>query len=272
MLFNPPGFFLHHVFCYGLHLQVITNIPGLWKRIVEEVLVFPCDFRLADMGAEAQPYRFTIRQVTDRVEWTIPGSDRWQFSPDGQWFSAVEREIHFFLAQRSQEQVFFHAAAVSLDGRAVLLPGQSHRGKTTLTRALITAGAGLLSDEYSPLDSNGEVWPFPRWLRSREPEGLRRLRPAACGWSGELVPYSVGAVLFLTYRRDATLRLDLLSPAESCLEFIANSLSIRLFPAAVIKATSRMIARQPLSLKGCRGDSEVAASALIERLRSSPGW
>ncbi len=40
-----------------------------------------------------------------------------------------------------------HAAAVSLDGRAVIIPGTQGRGKTTTCLALVSGGFGFLSDD-----------------------------------------------------------------------------------------------------------------------------
>ena len=44
------------------------------------------------------------------------------------------------------ESSLLHAAAVAWQGRAIVIPGHSHAGKSTLTAALLRAGAGYLSD------------------------------------------------------------------------------------------------------------------------------
>jgi hypothetical protein len=74
-------------------------------------------------------------------------------------------------------RVHVHAAVASLGDRAVLLPGQSGAGKTTLVAALVLAGFRYLSDEVAAVDPEDlRVHPYPRPL-ALEPGG-RALLPA----------------------------------------------------------------------------------------------
>lgn len=58
-----------------------------------------------------------------------------------------------------------HAAAVVVEGRAVVLAGHSGAGKSTLTLALLRARARLLTDELTLIDRDGStVLPYPRAL------------------------------------------------------------------------------------------------------------
>jgi hypothetical protein len=62
----------------------------------------------------------------------------------------------------------FHAGAVARDEKAMLLPGSSRSGKTTLTAALLQRGFELLSDEVGALDhETGRLTPYPRALSIR---------------------------------------------------------------------------------------------------------
>jgi hypothetical protein len=66
-----------------------------------------------------------------------------------------------------------HAAAVALDGRAALLIGNSHSGKTTLAGWLATRlGAGYLTDEVAAIEPGGQVVPFTRPLGVRSDSPL----------------------------------------------------------------------------------------------------
>ncbi len=58
----------------------------------------------------------------------------------------------------------FHAAALSRDGRGLVLCGESGFGKSTLTLALIAAGWKFLSDEVAALDGDRRLQPFPKAL------------------------------------------------------------------------------------------------------------
>lgn len=54
-----------------------------------------------------------------------------------------------------------HASVVARGGRALVLSGQSGRGKTTLATALAHSGFEFLSDEAALLDADFRVWPAP---------------------------------------------------------------------------------------------------------------
>lgn len=60
-----------------------------------------------------------------------------------------------------------HAGAVLIDGNALLLPGSSHAGKSSLVAELLRRGASCFSDEYALLDHEGRVHAYPRPLLLR---------------------------------------------------------------------------------------------------------
>src|ERR687894_479249 len=51
-------------------------------------------------------------------------------------------------------------AVVARGGRALVRPGPSLSGKTTLVAALVRSGAAYLSDEFAVLDPEGRVHPY----------------------------------------------------------------------------------------------------------------
>jgi hypothetical protein len=60
-----------------------------------------------------------------------------------------------------------HAGAVLLGDRALLFPGASHSGKSSLVAELLRHGAVCYSDEYALIDAEGLVQPYPRPLLLR---------------------------------------------------------------------------------------------------------
>ena len=75
------------------------------------------------------------------------------------------------VADYASDFVFVHAGVVVHKGRALLFPGTSFAGKSTLVASLVRAGATYYSDEYALLDTDGLVHPFARNLQMREPGG-----------------------------------------------------------------------------------------------------
>ena len=53
----------------------------------------------------------------------------------------LESELQLAVARLARPEVFVHAGVVAVNGRAILVPGRSGAGKTTLVRALLAAGA-----------------------------------------------------------------------------------------------------------------------------------
>ena len=53
----------------------------------------------------------------------------------------LERHLEEFVAQEAPDRVFVHAGVVGWKGRAIVIPGSSHSGKTSLVAALLAAGA-----------------------------------------------------------------------------------------------------------------------------------
>jgi len=71
------------------------------------------------------------------------------------------------LIQRLQNLHAVHAGAVMVAGRALLIPGGSHSGKSSIVAELLRRGAGCFSDEYALIDAAGWVHVYPRILLLR---------------------------------------------------------------------------------------------------------
>ncbi len=65
--------------------------------------------------------------------------------------------LKLYVAEHARGQVFIHAGVVEWKGKAIVIPGRSHAGKTTLVAELLRAGATYYSDEFAVLESDGRV-------------------------------------------------------------------------------------------------------------------
>jgi hypothetical protein len=149
---------------------------------------------------------------------------------------------------RAAGAVALHAGAAAGSSGAVLLPGASHSGKTTLTAALAVAGHRFVADEVSRLDPDAlAVTPYgkpvalrPASARLLAPEVERLRRPgsrfetderfvppsdlgtaawprpgAGGGTAGPVaVPVPVAAVVFPRFDAECDHRFAPLGPAE----------------------------------------------------------
>src|SRR5437867_5211182 len=85
---------------------------------------------------------------------------------------ALESDIQLYVAAGARRRLFVHAGVIGWRGRAIVIPGRSGSGKTSLVAALVRAGATYYSDEFAVFDEQGRVYPYARPLSIREDDGL----------------------------------------------------------------------------------------------------
>ena len=181
--------------------------------------------------------------------------------------ATLESEIRQSVAADTRQRVFVHAGVVGWKGHAIMIPGRSRSGKTTLVAELVKAGAEYYSDEFAVLDSQGNVHPFPKPLSVRGPGGCdrhaRRQSAEELGGVCGQRPLTVGQVVLAEYREGATWHPTELSPGQAVLEMIAHTVPARLRPEASLAALERAVVHASL-LKGERGEACVLARRLLE--------
>ncbi len=117
-----------------------------------------------------------------------------------------------------------HAGAVLLRGRALLLPGSTHAGKSSLVAELLRRGATYFSDEYALIDKEGRVHPYPRPLlvRNGSPEQFPVL-PGECNAPTGSAPVPVGWILSLVYLAACTWNVAAIPQSEALLTLLRNT-------------------------------------------------
>src|SRR4029077_21066652 len=63
--------------------------------------------------------------------------------------------LRITIAEYAVGRAFLHAGLVGWKGNAIVIPGDSYSGKSTLVAELIRAGPEYYSDEYAVLDEQG---------------------------------------------------------------------------------------------------------------------
>jgi hypothetical protein len=182
----------------------------------------------------------------------------------------VLSDLELWVAEHARRHVFVHAGCVLVDGRAVLMPGRSMSGKTSLTAALIRTGASYWSDEYAVLDSRGSVRPYPRLLAIRPYDGgpPQRVTAADLGSPTGHGPRPVGLVVVLRYDADAGWDVRPVTRGQAVLQLLDNTIPARSRPRAVLTALDRAT-EHARCLAGTRGDADEAAHIIVAKLRNS---
>jgi hypothetical protein len=186
-------------------------------------------------------------------------------SDEADALDAFERLVRFQVAQRAPRWTFVHAGVVTCHGRAILIPGFSFTGKSTLVHALVHAGATYFSDEYAVLDHRGMVYPFAQPLTLRHPSGeTQRFAHEALGDAayGRGVP--VGMVLSTRYKEGAAWAPVRVPSAQAVLVLLQNTVRAQAEPARILRTLARA-AQSAESLEGPRGDVEWMVGDILSR-------
>lgn len=183
-----------------------------------------------------------------------------------QLVDAFERDVQLAVAQKARRKVFVHAGVVGWHGSAILIPGRSYAGKSTLVRELVRAGATYYSDEYAVLDELGRVHPFPRPLALRDDNRVnRKMSFEELGAKIGKRPLPVRTILATQYAEGARWRPKQLSPGLGTLELLANTVTARSGQPIVLQVLTT-VARQAAILKSKRGEAGNFVPQLLDYL------
>jgi hypothetical protein len=199
------------------------------------------------------PHWWVNEDVEPQRVWTVPFAEAAE---------SVVRELELWVAEHAVDLVFVHAGVVAVDGRALLLPGRSLSGKTTLTAALLRAGASYGSDEYAVLSADGLVQPYPRPLAIRGPQRRDRVPAAELGAATFTGPLPIAGVAVLRYQEAASWQVAPISPGVTVLRLLDNTVCAQSRPREALDALVAATATS-WAIEGARGDAEVAVPRLL---------
>lgn len=245
---------------YGVSIEIRTNRRELLIEI--ENLLPPASCFLSSQ----KPVDFLFAVVWDEKRERI--SEFYRNSEPQLCDGDLEKALHLIeialrltVAEFSPHLVFVHAGAVAFEDSAVIVPGMSRTGKTTLTAALIREGAVYYSDEYAIFDENGFLHPFPKPLSVREPWAFgKQVDQSVETFGGRqgTKPIRARAIIVTEYEKDARWQPVSLSKGEGVLELLANTVSARANPQLALKILPRAV-ENALILKGKRGDAQAVS-------------
>lgn len=257
---------------HGVRLGLRTNAPELLKELAS---CLPPGWRPSASPLVDELFSVWVdpARTPERPSRVYVGTTRRARTRDlRQAFAVLESELRQSLAARSKRRTFVHAGVVGWRGRAIVVPGRSRSGKTTLVAELVRSGATYLSDEFAVLDARGRVHPFAKPLSIRGAGGcdLHVQRPSAEDLGGRrgTEPLPVGLVVLATHRPGAEWRPQTLSAGQAVIEMLAHTVPARLRPAASLAALERAVARAAV-VKGERGEARDLAPRLLQLLEES---
>jgi hypothetical protein len=171
------------------------------------------------------------------------------------------------VAEYAPEYVFIHSGVVAWENRALLLPGVSHAGKSTLVAEMVRAGATYYSDEFALLDGEGKVHPFARDLRMRRPgkDDQTPVPVAQLQGRAGTEALTVALVVFAAFAEGALWAPEPVSAGRAVLEMLLHSTPVQRTPARVLAALTATM-RHATAWRSQRGEAGVAARSLLTAL------
>lgn len=185
-----------------------------------------------------------------------------QTSDLDQALAVFESDLQLFVAEMASRRVFVHAGVVGWHGEAIVLPGRSFSGKTSLVLALVQAGATYFSDEYAVLDAQGYVHPYARPLSVRQEGRKNKYSVAALGGRIGTRPIPVGLVILSEFRCGTPWSPRQLSAGQGALGLLDNTVSARRRPKAAFAALREVVTRASI-FASLRGEANVAAVEIL---------
>jgi hypothetical protein len=253
--------------CYGARVRVSTNEAAILDSLAEHL---PVKSNLIDSSDLAD--QFTL--LTNEVATGPSGTDKYSLY-DGECLVLSTSDLDVALAQLARELdavvaleaspwVFVHAGVVGWQAGAIVIPGRSMTGKTSLVAALLKAGAIYYSDEYAVFDRQGRVHAFPKPLHLRvgqqgEPE---RLSAESLGGRIGTSALPVTLVVATHYDARAHWKPKLLEPGQAVLRLFDNTVDALRRPGGAIDIFARVVAGC-IAIGGPRPSSEQVAPLLL---------
>lgn len=237
------------VSAFGVRLQVAVTPPRLAPAVAAALP--PGAQTVDEIDDEPAAVRFGVQGMGQGI-WRVSRGER-ELAPPLDADIAVrllEERLADELVSHVSDLVFVRAGAVSVRGRAIVMPGGLLSGRTTLVDALVREGAELLSDSFAVIDEDGLVHPY----RAAEPD------------APEAEPLPIGLIALAPYRPDAVWAPERSGAAQGALALFEH-VAAKLDPSLLLRWLGQA-AEGAETLRGERGEAGPTAAALL----AEAGW
>lgn len=260
--------------CYGVRISISSNRANLIEKVKREMPhIFPIKWK--EIPENRIKHEFQIFKDYKTKQIKISKDEEFVYEgPDlKRALEMLVSKLRLTVAEFAEKIVFLHAGVVGWKGKAILIPGKSFAGKTTLVAEFAKNGCEYFSDEYALIDKKGLVHPFPKKLSMRgivDDYTQIDTDVEAFGGKSTTKPFPVGYVLVAEYKKTKNLkvRIQKISLGEGVMACIANSISIRQNPRFVIEVLNKALS-QSIAVKSVRGDAKVFVKKFFNLLDSA---
>jgi len=252
---------------YGVKIRIRANRPDLIDRLWQHL---PHGSKVIQSAMIDRTYSIICKPESgnrSRRSSILFGDDArlLKSSKEDEVFDRFESDLRLFVAELAHHRVFVHAGVVAWKGEAIVIPGRSFSGKSTLVAELLQAGATYYSDEYAVFDKRGRVHPFLKDLEMRQTNDWKQTRHTAESFGSSIghKPVPVKKILITRYQNGAAWRPRRLSQGKAVLALLANTVSARRHPGKALSTLQRVVADAEI-LQGPRGEARRLIPLILE--------
>jgi len=256
---------------FGVRIGVRVSSPDLLDQVLAHS---PAGWTLASSDVERlyslvapSPIRTHVRKFC-----LLYGNDQRLARTENieELLEVFESDLNSYVARTARRWLFVHAGVVGWKGRAIVIPGATLSGKSTLVKEFLRIGAAYYSDEFAVLDGRGRVHPFPKSLSIRNADGTTQTRVTAEGLGGKTGsrPLPIGLVLLTRHKPGARWRPRVWSQGNGILGLLANTLVARHRPARALATLEKAISKSQV-LWGPRGEAKETVESILQCWTSS---
>jgi hypothetical protein len=256
--------------CHGVCFGVRVNSRALWNLVAHRAPEFLPGVQVNAAGRI--DWAYTLAESAGGRPGIAVHSGRRAIALAANRFAAFQvlcSDLQLKMAEMSPQAVFIHAGVVGWQGRAIILPGRTFSGKSTLVNELLRRGATYYSDEYAVFE-DGFVHPFPcpLHMRSRQGHAGRRIPAGLLRAAIGSAPLPAGLILFLSFHGRSGWQIKRLSPGHGMLGLLRNAVAARTRPVETLRALSPAAVHAP-AYRGHRGEASLAADRIFELFNES---
>ena len=259
-----------HGFCFrtfGIVGGVRVNEPDMVSQIEKRL---PPGWRRQRLGAVGRLYSFFFNRASKSTSFRrfhiLYGNSQIlaRSENEEELLEEFERRVTSHIFETCRSKCFVHAGVVGWKGKAIVIPGRSHSGKTTLVKEFLKQGARYYSDEFAVFDRRGYVHAFARPLAVRDENNGKQIRlPATvlrCQIGVQSLP--VGLILLTEYKASASWRPRMTSSGKAVLKLLANAISARTDPSGALASLVKAASRAKI-LRSVRGEAHDAVRSIL---------
>jgi hypothetical protein len=251
----------HTVAAYGLTVSFRTNCAQMQRQLATYIWPWlPRDTQPAEnpdlvftIAAENSTYRFFLGPTEVACVAAVHDA-----------LNLAQNCLDEQFTSRAKDVIPLHAGAVAFGNAGVVLPGQSHYGKSTLVYEFLKLGGAYYSDEYALLDDQGLLHPYPRALMLRNGSGeVHATLAPEMDRHRVPPPVNVAYILAIRYQPGAVFEVEATDQSSMVITLLKNT------PRA-IGASSKVFAPIALAVSrahcfvGIRGSARDAALRIRE--------